>query len=69
MHEGNDDEALNVILTHRFVLQLLIEHNANVNALNESGSSQLHYAAYNGHLACVEVMMGMFLFACSIELY
>ena len=60
MHEGDDDEALNVILTQRFVLQLLIEHNANVNALNKYGESPLHRAAYFGHLACVKVIMGMF---------
>lgn len=39
------------------MLQLLLDHGANPNAISKKGYTALHVAAWSGHLECVEIML------------
>lgn len=42
---------------HLELVQLLLEHNAEVNVINLSGSTPLHYASFNGQLDIVQELI------------
>ncbi|MDD2722161.1 MAG: ankyrin repeat domain-containing protein [Gallionella sp.] len=39
------------------ITEMLIQHNADVNALDSSGNSPLHWAAFGGHSACTDKLI------------
>jgi serine/threonine-protein phosphatase 6 regulatory ankyrin repeat subunit A len=45
-----------ILVGHLDIVELLLEHSANIKALDRMGRHPLHYAAYNGHTDIVELL-------------